>query len=304
MSLTLEIVSYQSRALGQNRYFSFGRDGGTIGRSVEADWSLPDPQCYVSNRHASIDCRSGSWYVIDTSKNGVFVNGSTRPIGRDKPQRLFPGDRIRIGDYELSVAIEEDNSLHDELLDRAHIDPVDAAQRVESPEKTDELLDALAITGSGYEIDFDAGGELELELEETHTQAIAEVVAAPALGAADLDAFFRGANLETPRLTPEQTQQFMAELGSVTRELVTGVLECLHQRALQKAQLQESVTIIEPRDNNRLKFAADFEEAFERLFFDDSEHFKSAIDSARDAMKDIRQHQRFLFTLPSARKAG
>jgi type VI secretion system FHA domain protein len=153
MSLTLEIVSRQARMLGKARTRSFGQDGGTIGRSLDADWPLPDGQCYLSNRHASIDFRSGSYYIVDTSKNGVFVNGAEHPVGRGKPQRLFPGDRIRIGDYEMTVAIENADDTQETLLDSDHVDPVDARERVAAPSPTGiDLLDANALAGDETDV--------------------------------------------------------------------------------------------------------------------------------------------------------
>ena len=61
----------------------FGRSGGTIGRSLESDWVLPDGQRYLSSRHASIDYRSGSYYVVDTSTNGVYVNDAEPGLVQD-----------------------------------------------------------------------------------------------------------------------------------------------------------------------------------------------------------------------------
>ena len=95
----------------------FGHNGGTIGRSLESDWVLPDGQRYLSSRHASIDFRSGSYYVVDTSTNGVYVNDGEQPVGRGNPQRLFTGDRIRIGEYEMSVEITDEDDTR-ETLDR------------------------------------------------------------------------------------------------------------------------------------------------------------------------------------------
>ena len=57
----------------------FGREGGTIGRSLESDWVLPDGQRYVSSRHASIDYRSGSYYIVDTSTNGDGISHCSAP---------------------------------------------------------------------------------------------------------------------------------------------------------------------------------------------------------------------------------
>ena len=105
MALRLQIVSRHRQSLGERGVREFGHAGGTIGRSLESDWVLPDGQRYLSSRHASVDYRSGSYYVVDSSTNGVYVNDAEQPVGRGNPQRLFTGDIIRIGDYEIQVEI-------------------------------------------------------------------------------------------------------------------------------------------------------------------------------------------------------
>ncbi|HEY8520736.1 MAG TPA: type VI secretion system-associated FHA domain protein TagH [Gammaproteobacteria bacterium] len=154
MTLRLEIVSRHRQRLGERAVKEFGHNGGSIGRSLESDWVLPDGQRYLSSRHASIDYRSGSYYIIDTSTNGVFVNGADTPVGRGNPQRLFNGDRIRMGEYEMVVTIEgEADETREQLANDKHIDPVELAQRVEPPDPTPaELLKAHEITGVGLEI--------------------------------------------------------------------------------------------------------------------------------------------------------
>ena len=91
MALRLTIISRHRRSLGERGIKEFGRNGGTIGRSLESDWVLPDGQRFLSSRHASIDFRSGSYYIIDTSTNGVYINGSDVPVG-NHTRRM---DRVR-----------------------------------------------------------------------------------------------------------------------------------------------------------------------------------------------------------------
>jgi type VI secretion system protein len=328
MSLTLEIVSHQARMLGKGKIKAFGHAGGTIGRSLDADWALPDGQCYLSNRHASIDFRSGSYYIVDTSKNGVFVNDAEDPVGRGKPQRLFPGDRIRIGDYEMLVSIE---GADDETLDSDHVDPVDARERVAAPSATSiDLIDADALTAAETDVILELEKSQPLELipdlpppkpnvprtaprsrkaqpatrGKTATQQQPRRTAQPARqGAASanagptngtraaLDAFFRGAGLNTPDLSDGEAEQLMEQLGEVTREFIRGIIECLRFRAIQKAQLKQGDTIIQPAENNRLKFSPNFEEGFSRLFLDKSDAYLSPTDSVRSAFADIKGHQ-------------
>jgi type VI secretion system protein len=153
MALRLQIISRHRQSLGDRGMKEFGRDGGTIGRSLESDWVLPDGQRYISSRHASIDFRSGSYYIVDTSTNGVYVNDSEQPVGRGNPQRLFSGDRVRLGEYEMAVEIEEIDNTGQQLADVGHVDPVAKAQRVPPPDPTRaDLVQAHEITAVGIEM--------------------------------------------------------------------------------------------------------------------------------------------------------
>ena len=60
MALTLRVTSFHSQALGADSTRGFGVQGGSIGRALDNDWVLPDPEKYVSSHHAQIMCRGGS----------------------------------------------------------------------------------------------------------------------------------------------------------------------------------------------------------------------------------------------------
>jgi type VI secretion system protein len=153
MALRLQIVSRHRQGLGERGTMEFGRNGGTIGRSLESDWVLPDGQRYLSSRHASIDYRSGSYYIVDTSTNGVYVNDAEQPVGRGNPQRLFSGDRIRLGEYEISVEIVDEDDTRETLADDGHVDPVEWAKRVPPPDPTRaDMIAPQEITAVGIEM--------------------------------------------------------------------------------------------------------------------------------------------------------
>ncbi|VAW79438.1 Uncharacterized protein ImpI/VasC [hydrothermal vent metagenome] len=108
MALTLTITSYQSQTLGADGSKTFTEAGGSIGRAQGNDWVLPDPERYISGRHAAISCQNGTYYLTDTSTNGVFFNGSQTPIGNGNAVPLNSGDRFSFGDYEVAVAAGAD----------------------------------------------------------------------------------------------------------------------------------------------------------------------------------------------------
>jgi type VI secretion system FHA domain protein len=153
MALRLQIISRHRQGLGERGAMDFGHNGGTIGRSLESDWVLPDGQRYLSSRHASIDYRSGSYYIVDTSTNGVYVNDAEQPVGRGNPQRLFSGDRIRIGEYEMSVEVIDEDDTRETLANDRHVDPVEQAKRVPPPDPTRaDMVAPHEITAVGIEM--------------------------------------------------------------------------------------------------------------------------------------------------------
>jgi type VI secretion system protein ImpI len=89
---------------GPTSYRLTGRRGIDIGRDQHLDWTLPDPDRFVSGKHCEIRFREGAYWLHDVSSNGTFVNGSDRRL--HEPHRLRNGDRLEIGQYIISVAID------------------------------------------------------------------------------------------------------------------------------------------------------------------------------------------------------
>jgi type VI secretion system protein len=108
MTLRLRIVSDQRRLLGDRSSIVFTVEGGSIGRSADNDWVLPDPLRYVSAHHARVEYRDGQFFLEDLSTNGIFVNDDERPLAKAKPtgHPLETGDIIRIGEYHIVASID------------------------------------------------------------------------------------------------------------------------------------------------------------------------------------------------------
>src|SRR5687768_7623386 len=95
--LALSVIGPQSTELGPTAYKVFDRRGGSIGRLDGNDWTLPDPDRFVSTRHATVTFEGGAWRLADVSSNGTFLNGPDVPVSREQPAALRDGDRIFIG---------------------------------------------------------------------------------------------------------------------------------------------------------------------------------------------------------------
>jgi type VI secretion system FHA domain protein len=149
MTLQIEIVSENRDLVGDDAVREFREEGGTIGRSLENDWILPDPDRYISGRHATIDHKGGIYYLLDTSSNGVYINDEVEPIGKGNPRRLFDGDRMRMGDFEFTVSLDSGESLAMPLEPEPTVAPDNIEQFVDevSPRTGVKLLDEEELTG-------------------------------------------------------------------------------------------------------------------------------------------------------------
>src|SRR5690242_11420004 len=118
MALRMRVISEHRLRMGDKSTFVFGVSGGSIGRSAENDWVLPDDMRYVSGRHARIVFHKGRYLLQDTSSNGTYVNDNERPLGNQNPHELKTGDVLRIGEYHVQVQIDSANdfSLDDSAL--------------------------------------------------------------------------------------------------------------------------------------------------------------------------------------------
>ena len=103
MILTLEVTGPEAGKLGAASRKVFKAAGGSIGRSAENSLVLQDP--YVSARHALVRYNGGTFYIEDTSTNGVFINSLDNRLGRGEQYALKSGDRIIIDPYEIRATI-------------------------------------------------------------------------------------------------------------------------------------------------------------------------------------------------------
>jgi pSer/pThr/pTyr-binding forkhead associated (FHA) protein len=74
------------------------KDSLTVGRAATCDLVVADT--YVSNVHARIFSRDGSWWLEDLgSTNGTYVNRSRVSV----PTAIGPGDQVRMGKATLEL---------------------------------------------------------------------------------------------------------------------------------------------------------------------------------------------------------
>ena len=102
--IVLRVTRPEAPDEGVTRSVRLGSGGGVIGRGAQCDMVLPDPGNMVSRRHCEIALRDGRFEVTDLSSNGLYVNGAGAPVGNGRSVALSEGDRLAMGDYEVTVA--------------------------------------------------------------------------------------------------------------------------------------------------------------------------------------------------------
>jgi protein-tyrosine kinase len=112
VALELKIVRDPCRELVKHKSRFFGTEGGTIGRSPDAFWVLPDPNRYLSGHHCDVEFIDGEYWLRDSSRNGVYLNGAREPVSHGHRVPLRSGDHLRMGEYELSVKVYERPMQH------------------------------------------------------------------------------------------------------------------------------------------------------------------------------------------------
>jgi predicted component of type VI protein secretion system len=107
--LTLEIVGTNAGKFGADSRKIFKSCGGTLGRSPQCDWTLPDP--YISWEHASVKYADERFLITDTSSNGLFVliNEESTPL--TEPYVLKNGDHLLLDAYEVRATLLDDDGL-------------------------------------------------------------------------------------------------------------------------------------------------------------------------------------------------
>jgi len=328
MALQLKIVSEHREIVSNDAEREFREEGGTIGRSLENDWILPDPDRYISGRHATIDHKAGMYYLLDTSSNGVYVNNEVEPIGRGNPRRLFDGDQLRMGDFEFAVSLDSGESLAMPLDEEPSVAPDHVEQFVDevSPKTGVKLLDEEEITGDdefqsvlfGDSPDTPSSKPKTKSKSKSKSKSKARPMSEPAandskptgkkaaalsVSAEDLfDSFLDGLGINRAELHPSVNRpEMMLKAGNVLSEFVDGVIKLLAARANLKNTFRLDQTTLLPQHNNPLKFSESRGDLIKQLLVGDEGDYLGAKDAVREVCNDLLNHQNaFLDAMNSA----
>lgn len=79
-------------------------EGGSLGREAGCTVTLTDHNRFISGTHCLLSIYGETYYISDVSTNGTLVNGNK--ILKNQPVSLCDGDRVSLGQYEVSISLE------------------------------------------------------------------------------------------------------------------------------------------------------------------------------------------------------
>jgi len=304
MPLRLQIVSDQRNSLGPNHLKEFVGCGGTIGRSLDNDWALPDAHRYLSARHAMVDCQGSTFYLIDTSRNGVFLNGSDVPIGQGNPYKLKDGDTLRMGDYEFEVGFVHDemtvteDTMRDSIV-RAQL--VEEDKSMEMPLLDEDNLEDLTLTDH-LKLS-DASGEVSA-ISDTNNHSIAsagrEVVLSEAVAI-----LMKAAGIDHPEeLSARAAEDLLDQAGALIREFTAGLTGLNMSRSDFVEQYQLTSTTGHDNLKNPLRLVSGMKESLQYLLSTNMGKNMGPEDAVREVFRDLAFHQRAMVKAMSGAVGG
>jgi predicted component of type VI protein secretion system len=305
MPLLLEVISANKDILGSDCVREFREDGGTIGRSLQNDWILPDPDQFISGKHATIDYKAGIYYLMDLSTNGIFVNQEEEPIGKGNPRRLFNGDLLRMGDFEFRVTLDEGESLSMPPPEPMTVVP-DHVERLVSEDSMRTGIDLLGEEEMTGDAEFEnalfgsavakkenkkGNGQMDKHANPFAPPAKEEVVKRLDLENL-LDAFMKGLDISRADIHPSTNPlTVMENAGKVLKEFVDGTSDLLSRRGGVKAMFRLDQTTVMPKHNNPLKLAENTRDSMMQLLIGKEGDYLSPVDAVREVCADLKIHQ-------------
>jgi type VI secretion system protein ImpI len=297
MPLHLRITSDNRTRFGDRQTQEFAACGGTIGRSLDNDWVFPDPNRYVSGRHALIDFQAGAYYLIDTSRNGVYINDADAPVGRGHPQRIFDGDIVRIGDYIIQAAISpevndvSEDGMRDSVV-RAQMVPEDESVELmlvdESRLVEGESLDRYLLEGEGSsrisqlnEALTGAGAHQTLQSRDIAQQAERRAVAM----------LLEGAGLKPGDLAGSDPDAILRMTGQILRHMVSGLTALLQERSQLTDQMRLSKNVTQNGQRNPLQLAPSVNDALKYLLGKGNKSNLAADEAVQISFLEVKNHE-------------
>ncbi|KAF0864226.1 type VI secretion system-associated FHA domain protein TagH [Pseudomonas sp. LD120] len=309
MELVFEMLDIPQRLPAGAGSKTFRQAGGTIGRSEDCDWVLPDRKRHLSNHHARISYREGGFFLTDTSSNGVMLKDTGARLRKGEALRIEHGSTFVLGGYAIRARLVPSATLtaevgralpagsiipDDAFLD---LDPLKALEQQEQGAVTD---DPLALLNSSPQTPRPFADYARIDTESLVVPelvappvAAARLEPAPDLGPGEVfwEQFGSALGVDLKGLEQDERQAVAIKAAALLKQSVSSLQQSLRTRSELKNELRLAQTVTHRGANNPLRYATDAGEALGRLLLDDKPGQLPASQAIARAFGDLQAHQ-------------
>lgn len=314
--IKLTAVSYNNQASLTPLSAVFGREGGTLGRSDENFFVLPDPKNLISRVQASVKSDGSHHTITNLSQaSPILLNG--KELEFDREYAFNAGDEMQIGLYILRaephlVAVDGNSGAGQQdwpevsfppTLQEVQTGPKAVPKQIVEPTREDMPAPTMAAArtipnlAELHQKKSESGAERKRQTEnatEAHADKKADAGDDAPMSAeheALMQAFLKGAGIPGVSLNAGLTPEFMEMLGKLLSTSIKGTFDLLATRASIKREVKADVTMVVVRNNNPLKFLSDSETVMTQMLRKKMPGFMGPSEAMQDAFADLHAHQ-------------
>lgn len=327
MELIMDLVGNQQFVTDTPVSKTFRQAGGMIGRAEECDWVIPDRKRVVSSRHAEVSFHEGSFYLTDTSSNGILLKATNTLLPKGQPQRIEHGALYAFGDFDIRARIIQDPAVFsqdfgkpqpagsiipdDAFLD---LDPLAALDQQEQLYAESEELDLLN-QQAGRET-LQAQDHARIDMVNLTVPELVEPTAppvqprpAPAPAAAPMAEgfwaqFSEALGIPLDDMDEAQRQALALRSARLLRQSIGNLQQSLRNRNELKAELKLANTSVEGASSNPLKFCASANQALNAMLRPGVAGQMPPEQAVNRAYRDLQGHQVALIAASRAAVKG
>ncbi|HEX7642501.1 MAG TPA: type VI secretion system-associated FHA domain protein TagH [Burkholderiaceae bacterium] len=311
--IKLTAVSYNNQASLTPLSAVFGREAGTLGRSDENFFVLPDPKNLISRVQASVKSDGSHHTITNLSQaSPILLNG--KELEFDREYAFNAGDEMQIGLYILRaephlVAVDGNSAAGQQdwpevsfpaTLQEVQAGPKAVPKPVSEPVREEMPAPAARAVPNLAEL-HQKKSEASAERKRQAVGAVegqadkkSDAGEDPPMSAeheALMQAFLKGAGIPGVSLNAGLTPEFMEMLGKLLSTSVKGTFDLLATRASIKREVKADVTMVVVRNNNPLKFLSDSETVLTQMLRKKMPGFMGPSEAMQDAFADLHAHQ-------------
>lgn len=320
MELVFEMLSTKHFVPAHLCQKTFTQAGGTIGRALDCDWVMPNGDRHVSKYHALITYRDGTFYLTDTSSNGMRDDQSGAYLPKDQAVRIESGSTFVLSSVQIRARLVRDPASY-----AAEVELGQTAGSIIPDNAFFDLDPLLALDEQAREhgdiedlINPDLGPEPTRQRAD-YARIDMESLIVPEL----IDAPQPPEPAPAPSAVEPQSEVFWADFGAalgvdlkgldhaerealalnaarLLKQSIGGLQQSLRTRSELKNELRLAQTSVQGSQKNPLKFALDAGQTLDILLRPARPGQFSAEQSIARGFRDVQAHQVALLTASRA----